>query len=171
MKSTSAFIAAALAFGVIGTASAQSNGLSGFSARVGVFYPTADSARQISRTWFGAGLDYKLRDLSSLSSDTYKASLGISIDFYNRDDFRVVPVLATYTGNLSDRFYYIGGAGVAFTRIPTGNTVDERARFAYMFGLGYNLAQGPNPIFVEARFFGNDKTQANGFGLYAGIRF
>jgi hypothetical protein len=171
MKSTSAFLAAVLAFGVIGTASAQSDGLSGFSARIGVFYPTADSSRQLSRTWFGAGLDYKIRDLASLSNGTYKASLGVSLDFYNRDDFRVVPVLATYTGHLSDRFYYIGGAGVAFTRIPSGNTVDERARFAYMVGVGYTISQGPNPIFVEGRFFGNDKTQANGFGLYAGIRF
>jgi len=157
----------------IPAAFAQEAPLNGISARVGVFYPTERAARNASRTWFAAGFQYKMRDLMIGSANpNYKAHFAVSVDFYSRNDYRVVPVLANYVGEYGDRWFYSAGAGVAFTRMPATGTGDqERARFAYQFGIGYNLTKGATPAFIEGKFFGNSDSEVNGFGVYAGIRF
>jgi hypothetical protein len=154
------------------SALAQQTGLNGLSARIGAFFPTERAARNQSKTWFGAGLQYKVRDLHVSSSMlSYKAHVAVSIDFYNRDNYRVVPILANYVADLNEDFFYSAGLGVALTRIPSGGGSSERARFAYQFGVGYNVYKGSNPVFIEGKFFGNADSAVNGFGLFAGIRF
>lgn len=163
--------AAAVALLVLPASSAvaQETPLSGLSIRVGAFFPTDGGARSVSKTWFNAGLDYKIRDLGTRSGRP--AELGVSLDWINRDDYRIAPLLATYKTGLGERAYVVGGLGVAFSRRPTGNGTEEKARLAFTLGLGYNLNMGATPFFVEGRFIGNERSEFNGFALYGGIRF
>jgi len=154
------------------TASAQSTPMNGLSARVGAFFPTGGAAKAESKTWLAVGLQYKVRDLSfATKSPTYKAHVAVSVDFYNRNDYRVVPVLVNYVADLNEKFFYTAGAGVSFSRKPAGGGTKQDTNFAYTLGLGYNLTTGSTPVFVEGRFFGNDDSSLNGYGLFVGVRF
>ncbi len=154
------------------TASAQTSPVNGLSARVGAFFPTGGAAKAESKTWLAVGLQYKVRELSiAAKSPTYKAHLAVSVDFYNRNDYRVVPVLVNYVGELNEKLFYTAGAGLSFSRKPSGGGTSQNTNFAYTLGVGYNLTSGATPVFVEGRFFGNDDSSLNGYGLFVGVRF
>ncbi|CAN5652395.1 hypothetical protein BH11ARM2_BH11ARM2_26180 [soil metagenome] len=147
-------------------------GSSGLSARVGGFFPTDAGTRALSRTWFAAGVQYKLGDfgggfLTSRLTGTY----ALSLDYFQRDDFRVLPIMLNYVGSVDSLFFTVG-AGVSFTRSPAnGGGFNDQGRFGYTLGVGYNVNIATIPAFVEGRFWGNERSEANGFGLYAGIHF
>ncbi|RYG48648.1 hypothetical protein EON79_03840 [bacterium] len=166
------FAIAALAATVV-PAFAQSvvPGSTGLSARVGAFFPAHTTARNLSKTWFAAGIQYKGGDLvNGPFNARVSASYAFSVDYIQRADFRIVPVMVNYVGEV-DRIFFTAGVGVAFTRFPVAGGSDDKARFAYTLGAGYKVNIGTVPAFVEGKFWGNEKSEANGFGLYAGVRF
>lgn len=143
-------------------------GNTGLSARIGVFFPTQSNARALSRTWFAAGAQYKLGDFGGgFITQKVAGTYAISLDYFQRDQFQVLPVMLNYIGSI-DRYFFTLGAGVSFTRIPGQN---DQGRFGYTLGAGYNLNVGTVPLFLEGRFWGNERNEANGFGLYAGVHF
>ena len=83
----------AMAIGAAGAANAQTNGPSGFSARLGIFFPTNDLARDLGSTWFAFGGDYKLTRYSVDAPTRETLSyLSISADYYEKDDLRSIPI-------------------------------------------------------------------------------
>jgi hypothetical protein len=94
------------------------------------------------------------------------AALSLSLDYLNKGGFRTVPVLLNYTLRSSE-FYYGVGLGMSFTKIPG---LGDKARLAYAATLGYEFQTGKTPLFIEARYFGNEKKELNGFGVFVGIR-
>lgn len=160
------------------TAFAQETKPVGLSVRLGAFFPTDSGVKNAtSKTWFVGGVDYKLHN--SLSMGTMGAGkngggdLGVSVDYFQKGSFRSVPILATYTGGQNE-FFWTVGLGLALNKYDdgtgTGNTVNKSS-FGYALAAGYNFQQGKSPLFVEARYYGNSKTQLSGFGLEVGFHF
>lgn len=172
-KNLTLALATLLAVGFAGQASAQYGKPIGASFRVGLFYPTNGEARDVEgRGWFGGGLDYKIADLNFSAGETkYSASWGASVDYYGKGSFTNVPLLVNYYGRV-DQFYYVGGAGIGFTRVPNNNGGSSTATdFTFRMGLGYDFVKVGTPFFLELDYFGCNESKLNGFGVYAGIRF
>jgi hypothetical protein len=139
----------------------------GLSIRAGLFMPTDSNTRATGNGWFAAGVEYKVMERATL---TGMDRVTVSLDYAARNNFRVVPLLANYVRDMGG-FYMTAGIGVSFTRRPLAGGVEDRARFGYQLGVGHNFATSQFPLFVEAKFFGNERSEMNGFGVYAGVRF
>lgn len=152
--------------GVAATAGAQTNGPTGVSARVGVFFPT-DSGEFGSA--FAAGLDYKLSRFSLRSpSDGLQSYLGLSADYYGDGSNNNIPVALTYNVR-SGNIVYHAGVGIDFyAGDDTGTSLGGQVGIAYEFG---NAGEANKPIFLQAKYFLTNKSQFSGFGLYVGYRF
>jgi hypothetical protein len=160
----------AVAVGAAGMANAQTNGPSGISARIGVFFPTDDFARNVGDQWFMFGADYKLNRYSVDAPTASTLSfLSISADYYEKDDLRAIPVALNYNVR-SGQIVYSAGLGVDFVRIPSDNTIGLSGQL----GITYEFANANapvNPFFVQAKYFFSSKSELNGFGVFAGYRF
>ncbi len=171
-----AFIYAA-ALAIVGgslttTSFAQETKPLGLSVRLGMFWPNMDQAKKAGKTWFGGGVEYKLGDLKYPSEGSnMSASYSISADYYQKNDFRHVPILINFIGR-SDTMYYFAGAGIGLTREKDklGNRKNNTG-FGYQVGIGYEISKAQAPIFVEAKYVGNSRSEVNGFGVFVGIRF
>ena len=173
MKKTATItLAALLAVGTVSQVNAQYQKPIGLSVRLGVFYPTNGDARDIEgQGWFGGGLEYKIKDLKFDSSNPrYSAMLTASLDYYGKGSFSQVPLLLNYVAHI-DQFYWTGGAGIGFGRVPTTGGSTSDSEFAYQLGIGYDFVKSQLPFFVEVKYFGSTESQLNGFGIYGGIRF
>ncbi|MCE9558901.1 MAG: outer membrane beta-barrel protein [Armatimonadetes bacterium] len=157
------------------SAFAQESKPVGLSARIGLFLPTAQAAKNAGKQWFGFGLDYKLGDIKyAKEGDSSSASYGISLDYINKNDFRMVPVTYTYTVRTQEGFYYKAGLGVAMIKEPrTGATpgTDSKTAFAYQLGVGMDVKAVSMPAFVEVKYFGSSRSNLNGLGAFFGVRF
>lgn len=139
----------------------------GLSIRAGLFFPTDRGVRDVSDAWAGGGVDYRLPyTLGAMNSDSY---LSVSLDYASKGDYRVVPVLLNYVVR-KGAAYAFAGAGISFSRRPVGADFDDKIRFGYQGGIGFDIHQGEHPIFVEGKFLGNDISKLNGFGVYLGFR-
>jgi hypothetical protein len=163
LKATIAVSLASIA--VLASAQTDTQKPIGVGIRAGAFLPTDSSAKSAGDAWLDFGLDFNLHQLSPTSS------LVVSADYAFRDDFRSLPLLVNYVVRTGP-VYLLGGVGGNFSRIARSNgSTDDKGTFAYDLGIGYDvLKNGGSPIYVEGRFFGNSKTELNGFGVFVGVR-
>lgn len=162
---------AGLACGIIGAANAQESKPIGLAIRAGILFPNTSTSRDIGKTWFTGGAQLRIRDLnvSPIGTGALSNELAISVDYYGKDNASAVPVLLNYVGHANELFYTLG-AGISFSKVPNlDGSSDQKTNFGYVFGVGYNFQQGRNPLFVEARYQGNQSSDLNGIGLYVGI--
>jgi hypothetical protein len=160
---------AVVAASCIGTAGAQTNGPTGLSARIGGFLPTNSLASDIDSTWFGFGLDYKLKAMSASTPFTNtEAYFGISADYYAAGGDSDIPVALTYNVR-QGQCVFSAGIGPEFRNsgdlTSTGVGVAEQIAFTYEFGHSYT------PIFIQAKYFFSSEPELSGFGIYLGARF
>lgn len=153
-------------------AGAQTNGPTGLSARIGVFSPTSSFARDLGKTWFGLGVDYKLNNIALTQAATGMPSyLGLSLDYYSHGSNSNIPVVLNYNVR-SGQFVYFAGAGVDFYNIDdlsdSGTGLDLQAGVTYEFGAAGTASL---PLFLQAKYFYSAKEELRGFGIYAGVRF
>lgn len=153
-------------------ANAQETKPMGLSLKAGAFFPSKGAAKSAGKTWFIGGVEYKLKNSAMGTMGTgMNGELSLSVDFFQKGDFRNVPVLINWTGGQSE-FYYTAGIGLGFTKIPTSSTTTEsKSTFAYAFGVGYNFQQGKSPLFVEVKYYGSSKSDLNGVAALVGFRF
>ncbi|MFN3684986.1 MAG: hypothetical protein ACK41F_13785 [Fimbriimonadaceae bacterium] len=184
-----AVVAATLLLAAV-AAPAQETKPVGLSIRAGGFFPTDSDARDESDLWFALGLEYKLKDLTYQETDGSATHLSLSADWFESGDFRQFPVLLNLVGT-KDQMYYSVGVGLTFAKhrsryIPIDGgengwgggyepasdswRTDEDTLFAYSLGIGYQFQQGQTPVFLEARYFGCEKSELNGFAVYVGVR-
>lgn len=152
--------------------SAQQTKPVGLSARVGIFWPSSNQAKNQGRTWLAFGVEYKLGDLKFGSNDPgYASSYSISVDYFSKGDFRNTPLLINYIGR-KDQFYYVAGAGIGFTRVrETQFELRNHTEFAYQIGVGYEFIHSNAPLFVELKYIGSGDSRLAGFGGFVGVRF
>ena len=157
---------AALLVAVPTVAGAQTNGPTGISARIGVFMPTANVAKALSKNWMAFGLDYKLKSqmMAAPTEDTL-AYLSVSADYYSKNNTSAMPIALNYNIRAS-QIVWSAGIGMDFVRIGTNTS-----GFAAQVGAAYEFGPGPTPFFLQAKYFFSSKTDLNGFGIYAGARF
>lgn len=139
----------------------------GLSVKLGLFYPSSSVAQTAGDNWFGFGVDYKLGTLTAMSREGYMASYSLSVDLFQKGDFRATPILLNYTGRSSSQIYYLAGAGVSLNKKPGGDGTD----FAYALGLGYEFTRFKLPTFAEVRWLGNGDSDLNGWSINVGVRF
>jgi len=161
----------AAVLGVAGVAGAQTNGPTGLSARLGVFFPTSDLAQSAGKSWFGFGADYKLNSVNvAPARGEYMSYLSISADYYEKSGLRAIPVAVNYNVRAA-QLVFSGGVGIDFVRV--GNNDDSG--FAGQLGATYEFANSGkttmNPFFLQAKYYFSSKSDLNGFGIYAGYRF
>ena len=165
----STFGAATAAFAVCAAAGAQTTPYEpvGASVRLGVFLPTNSRTNDVTGSGFFAfGADYRLNVKSPrlIGLDSY---IDGSVDYYRRDDTGAIPLLLNYNVT-SGQFFFKIGAGVSFQSLPEG----DKTGFGYQVGLGYTIPSTSRlPVFLQASFFGADRSRVNGFGLFVGTRF
>lgn len=160
-----------LAVGAASSALAQETKPVGLSVRAGIFFPSSSAGRDVGKSWFGGGADFKIRDMSlgTVGANSSSADLTVSLDYYGKGNASTVPVLLNFVGH-NNEMYYTVGAGVGFNRLPNGGGgTDNNARLSYQFGIGYNFQQSHTPLFVEARYWGNAQSDLNGVAVYVGI--
>ena len=161
--------AAIAAFAVCAAAGAQTTPYQpiGASVRLGVFLPTNNRTNDVVGSGFFAfGADYRLNFKSPrlIGLDSYVEG---SVDYYRRDNTGAIPVLLNYVVTTGQYFFKVG-AGVSFQSLPG----DDKAGFGYQFAGGYNIPSTSRlPIFVQASFFGADRSRVNGVGLFVGTKF
>lgn len=171
IKFAFASIIAAAAFSA--TAGAQEVKPMGLTVRAGAFFPTEARGKAVGKTWFGGGIEYKLGDLNfSGSPEGMSGEYSISVDYFNKGNLRNIPVNLNWVGRSQGIFYTVG-AGVGMTRTVTAAAVRQnRSAFSYQVGVGYEFNKGTGtPVFVELKYIGSSKSQLNGWGAFAGIRF
>lgn len=167
-----ALIGLVATLGLAAVANAQYGKPQGISLRGGMFFPSAASAKLEGKTWFGVGIDYKLRDLGyARTPDDFDTSFVLSLDYYGKGDHSNMPLTANWVSR-RDAFYYSAGAGLGFAKTPDGlGGTDTQTELAYAFAVGFEFQQMQTPFFVEARYFGSAESALNGYGIFAGIRF
>lgn len=169
-RNLAALAAVAALAGVATTASAQTNGPTGFSARLGIFLPTQDNV--FSSTIFNFGVDYKLTNFNVRSpGEGLQAYVGLTADYYYGNGSSNLPLAVTYNVR-SGNIVYHAGIGVDFYDIDdtndTGTGIGGQVGIAYEFG---NAGRVDKPLFVQAKYFLTRKSELNGFGVYLGYRF
>lgn len=183
-------VAASLLAGFPNLAPAQESKPLGLSIRAGGFFPSDSDAKDENDVWFALGLEYKLSDLTLQQDQSVATHLSLSADWFESGDFRQLPLLLNLVATRNQAYFSVG-VGVTFARYgrwvtinsgggpsegPFGRTDYEEWRtkedtlFAYSIGLGYQFQQGATPVFLEARYFGCEKSVLNGFAVYAGVR-
>ena len=170
-------VVGAIALGALAVpAAAQTTKPIGLSVRAGVIFPTSSFGRDIGRNWFGVGGEFRVADANFGTTDRGTTSfLTVSADYYGKGSASAVPILLNFV-SMTNEFYFTGGIGVAFTRdtagvgVPPISTGRNRTNVGYQLGVGYNFQQGQNPLFVEAKFWGNGNSNLNAIGLYVGVR-
>ena len=139
----------------------------GASVRIGAFLPANSTTnKELGTAIFAFGADYRLasRTPRLFGLESY---LEGSVDYYRRDETGAIPILLNYVAT-SGQYYFKVGAGVSFESFPG----DDFAGFGYQLGAGYNIPSTSRlPLFLQASFFGADRSRVNGFGLYVGARF
>ncbi len=165
---------AVIVVAVAAEAPAQVSKPVGLAIRAGLDFPTSGYGRSKGRTWFGIGGEFKLMDSRfGQMSPGYTGVITLSADYYGKGSASAVPILVNYVASQNE-FFYSGGVGLAPTRdeVPFGGGLRGRnaTNFAYQFGMGYNFQSGQNPLFVEAKYFGNGNSKLGAFGLYVGLR-
>lgn len=169
MKKVLVAAVGAFALGVVvAPAAAQTSKPVGLSIRAGVVFPTnSDTRKAVGNTLFGAGAEFKVADANmGMGAPGQQGHISLSADYYGKSNANVIPVLLNFVGT-SNEFFYSAGAGVAFTKVSGG---DNKSNFGYQFGVGYNFQQGQTPIFLEAKYWGNSRSEANAIGVYLGVR-
>lgn len=157
--------------GVVATAAADATEKPvGVGLRIGAAWPTDRGARDAAGdTWTAFGVDYKISDLNLKGAPAgYASSIGLSVDYASRGDYRILPVLVNYVGHLGGLFFE-AGAGASFGKIGG----DDKVRAGYGVGLGYEFNSGSSatPAFLEAKLLGSDRKELNAIGVYIGVRF
>ena len=172
-KTATIALASLLAIGAASQASAQYNKPIGLSVRIGLFYPSNGDARDAEgQGWFAGGLEYKGGDLKFNSTNPKQSAMWTaSLDYYGKGSFSQVPVLLNYVAH-SDAFYWTGGAGIGFGRVPrTGGGSTTDTEFAFQVGVGYDFVKSQMPLFVEIKYWGSSESKVTGFAFYGGFRF
>ena len=170
-KTLAIALATAALASVATTAFAQETKPLGLSLRAGIFWPTDSAAKNSGNTWFIGGAEYKVGDLHfGASQPGYQSSWSVSVDWYQKNDYRNLPVLLNYVGR-KDQFFYSAGAGVGFTRRPVTGGTKSQTELAYQVGVGYDFMKGQTPLFVEVKWHGSGESKLNGFAAYIGVRF
>ena len=165
MNKIAVLAVSAVALAIAAPAMAQETKPMGLAVRVGLFFPSDAAAKAAGKSWFGFGVDYKLKDMN-VGMGKSGAALSVSVDYFNKGGFRTVPILLNYTVRSSEIYYGVG-LGFSMSKIPG---VNDKARLAYSAAVGYEFQTGKTPLFVEARYHGNEKKELSGFAVYVGIR-
>ena len=141
----------------------------GLSVHVGQFFPTSRTARDFEGGhWFLAGIGYDV----SKRYNFFGTGVGtmVSLDYYSKGSFTAVPIMINATSR-TGRVFMGAGAGVSFVhRIDSTGSFAETT-FGYQVFAGFDFIDGPQPVYLEARFIGNGRPDLAGFGLSVGTRF
>lgn len=158
------------ALGILAVSAFADDNSTPLSVRLGLAFPTNGTVKDAVSEFTAIGFQYKVADLAG--TESYAKSGEISIDFYSRGDYRHIPVLYNYVGTSKkgDSFWSVG-AGIGFIGAPSGGGTESVARFSYALGAGLNLSSGQTASFIEAKFFGSQKSEVNALGFYFGVRF
>lgn len=158
--------------GSAATVMAQASQPKGLSARVGILFPSNGAARDQSKTWLAAGLDYRLGYIGqkNIANRDVAGFTSISVDWFGSGSYSSLPVMFNYTFR-QDSLYAGAGAGIAFQRKPEQVGTDTNSRFAFQLNVGYDFVKQNQPYFAELRYWGGSSAQHTGFGVYGGIRF
>jgi hypothetical protein len=137
----------------------------GVGIHAGIFLPVNAAARANGTAWLAYGASYRLLTLNS-NADS-RTSITFSADYYGQSGWSEAPVLLNWVAT-SHHVFVSAGAGVGFSNEPTGSGTD----LAYQGSIGYSFpATSSASFFVEAKYWGCDRSEFDGFGLYAGVHF
>jgi len=147
----------------------------GLSARVGLFFPSAEKARNAGKQWLGFGLDYKLGDLKFAKNNAdSQAHYGLSVDFLSKNGLRSTPLTLNYVSTTPghEGTYYFGGVGVNFAEEKdNSNNKVNKTGLAFQFGAGMDIKGQKLPAFAQLKWMGGSRTLFNGFKIDIGVRF
>jgi hypothetical protein len=155
---------------MLGAIAAAQDSSTPISLRLGVGFPTRGSTRDVSKEFYGIGVQRKISSINSTGQ--YDNELALSLDYYGRGDFRHIPILLNYVGtSKGGNTFYSVGAGFGFIKRPIVGGTESIGRLAYQASVGLNLTSGATASFIELKYFGSELSELNTVGLYYGVRF
>lgn len=167
-KDWSRAAATAAAVGVAACVSAQISPTNVSSVRAGVFFPSDSRSRNVSETWFAAGVDFRVPFPGiSVPGTGASAWLSFSADYYERGGNRSIPLIASYNIRVQ-KFTYSAGVGASFYRLAGG---DERISLDFSASLSYALVDAPLPVYLQARYYQGPRDELRGIAVMVGVRF
>ena len=135
--------------------------------RVGTVLPSNSDASDLGKTWFAAGLDYKILGFG-VNSATDNGFYSLSLDYYAKNDVRAIPLTVNYNvidGNVT----YFAGLGVASTKIPgSSEVIVATGEVGATLGLGNFKSKN---VSLTGKYFIPTNNQFTGFGFYLGVKF
>jgi hypothetical protein len=149
------------AISAVALANAQTNGPTGFSARLGVQFSRSNDSN------LAFGLDYKLQKVQVNAGEQYPSYVGISADYYGRSGYYNIPIAVTYNVR-STQLIFSAGVGVDIYRFGS-----YKSGFGGQLGVQYEIGQtnAANPLFVGAKYFLANESELSGLAVYVGYRF
>lgn len=117
------------------------------------------------------GIDYTLGEIGTDLVDGQRCTWGASVDYQGNGTRYNIPILANFHGKM-DQFEYSAGVGIGFGRAFNTTSKDFKSvtGFAYQLsGRYYFQKSSENPMFVEVRYYGSNKSELNGLALQLGI--
>jgi len=159
----------ALAAACVAAANADNSGMTGISGRVGIFWPSAGSARDLGTTWFAFGADYKLNTIPvSIPGSGLQSYLSLSGDYYAHGGNRDMPFALNFNVR-QNQFVFSAGIGPDFRN--SGDLTSTGVGIGEQIGVTYELGNMPTPMFIQAKYFMASKPELSGLAAYVGIRF
>ena len=159
------------ALAVVSSAFTQVSKPTGLSVRLGLFMPSSSIGRNEGNSWFGGGVDWKIKE-GMMGNSGASGTYSVSADWFGKGSLSTVPVMLNFTSHNKESYWSVG-AGVALTRdyVVVGAVRNSRNKtnFGYTAALGWEFQKGSNPLFVEGRYFGNSNSNLSGFGVFVGI--
>jgi hypothetical protein len=133
------------------------------SVRAGVLFPTQNSS---SGTFFEFGADTRMGGLH-IPGAGIGGSLEGSIDYYQSNGNRNIPVLLNARASFGKTSFAIGG-GLGFSRVAGSG---ESVGFDAEFSARTQLSTGPLPLYLEARYNHSARRAVRGVAVMLGLRF
>jgi len=131
------------------------------SVRGGFFFPTNGG----SKTGFAFGVDSRFVGLK-IPVLGVGTSIEGSIDYVSAGSNHNIPVLIGARVGAGQTSFGVG-AGVGFSHVGNGDSVDYNMAFSVRQG----LSTGPLPLYLEGRYYYSSRASVRGFAVMVGLRF
>lgn len=131
--------------------------------RIGAFLPLTDSGRDIGQNWLAFGVDWPLVS-AGVPMTGVGGSAFVSLDYYEKDGNRSIPIMLSYSAGYSG-LRYVSGFGFGFNKLEGG---DSKIVVQYMVGFSYDLS---GPLSLHGRYWQASDSELRGIAFYLGARF
>ncbi len=134
------------------------------SIRIGDLIPINTEGRNIGKSWFVGGIDYRVETFPVGVGKSYSS---VTADYYQKNSNWAVPIVFAMNSQ-QGRETFIAGYGIEDSQFSGGKA---GIRLCGQVGIAYDLTTSTLPVFAEAKYFYSTHREFSGIGFFLGARF